>query len=268
VLAPSWRQRAGGWAGGRAGGAARRGTAPAAPRGRWHSHQPRFGAPASSKGRAHAVPLRGSPPPGARARAPAPCACRGLQGPLHGVRGAGLRQGRSGPRRRGPGARPARQRHQGRVLRDRRGLSGGRRANVWRQRGIARALRRAPRAARRAPRAAPRRAVPLPAAPPRQPAPPPPAPPARAQAVAWLLGVPGASATVLEVAVPYCRDSLVSILGQVQEGWGWGQAGSGGRSGACRQGPGSEQQGVQATAGARASARVGGRALLAWRPQA
>lgn len=35
------------------------------------------------------------------------------------------------------------------------------------------------------------------------------------QAVAWLLGVPGASSTVLEVAVPYCRDSLVGLLGQV-----------------------------------------------------
>jgi hypothetical protein len=39
-------------------------------------------------------------------------------------------------------------------------------------------------------------------------------PPAR-QAVAWLLGVPGASNTILEVSVPYCRDSLVDILGQV-----------------------------------------------------
>ncbi|KAI8475142.1 MAG: hypothetical protein J3K34DRAFT_456412 [Monoraphidium minutum] len=34
------------------------------------------------------------------------------------------------------------------------------------------------------------------------------------QAAAWLLGVPGASATVLEVTVPYCRDSLVGMLGQ------------------------------------------------------
>lgn len=36
------------------------------------------------------------------------------------------------------------------------------------------------------------------------------------QAAAWLLGVPGASATVLEVAVPYCRDSLVELLGEVR----------------------------------------------------
>jgi hypothetical protein len=36
------------------------------------------------------------------------------------------------------------------------------------------------------------------------------------QAVAWLLGVPGASATMLEVTVPYCRDSLVELLGEVR----------------------------------------------------
>lgn len=36
------------------------------------------------------------------------------------------------------------------------------------------------------------------------------------QAVAWLLGVPGASNTVLEVAVPYCRDSMVALLTKVK----------------------------------------------------
>ncbi|GIL77634.1 hypothetical protein Vretifemale_7136 [Volvox reticuliferus] len=37
------------------------------------------------------------------------------------------------------------------------------------------------------------------------------------QSISWLLAVPGASATVLEAAVPYARDSLVSILGQEPE---------------------------------------------------
>ncbi|GBF95522.1 hypothetical protein Rsub_07872 [Raphidocelis subcapitata] len=37
------------------------------------------------------------------------------------------------------------------------------------------------------------------------------------QAVPWLLGVPGASNTVLEISAPYCRDSLVSILGKEPE---------------------------------------------------
>lgn len=31
----------------------------------------------------------------------------------------------------------------------------------------------------------------------------------------WLLGVPGASSTVLEAVVPYSRGSLVELLGQV-----------------------------------------------------
>jgi hypothetical protein len=35
------------------------------------------------------------------------------------------------------------------------------------------------------------------------------------QALGWLLSVPGASNTVLEMTVPYARDSLVSILGKV-----------------------------------------------------
>jgi hypothetical protein len=35
------------------------------------------------------------------------------------------------------------------------------------------------------------------------------------QALTWLLSVPGASHTVLEACVPYSRDSLVDILGQV-----------------------------------------------------
>ena len=35
------------------------------------------------------------------------------------------------------------------------------------------------------------------------------------QATSWLLSVPGASNTVLEVLVPYSRDSLVDILGEV-----------------------------------------------------
>ncbi|KAL6763702.1 hypothetical protein V8C86DRAFT_2488580 [Haematococcus lacustris] len=38
-----------------------------------------------------------------------------------------------------------------------------------------------------------------------------------AQAVAWLLTVPGASNTVLEANVPYCRGSLVDLLGQEPE---------------------------------------------------
>ncbi|PNW82224.1 hypothetical protein CHLRE_06g278116v5 [Chlamydomonas reinhardtii] len=33
------------------------------------------------------------------------------------------------------------------------------------------------------------------------------------QSISWLLSVPGASATVLEAAVPYARDSLVEVLG-------------------------------------------------------
>ncbi|GFH15367.1 uncharacterized protein HaLaN_11583 [Haematococcus lacustris] len=37
------------------------------------------------------------------------------------------------------------------------------------------------------------------------------------QAVAWLLTVPGASNTVLEANVPYCRGSLVDLLGQEPE---------------------------------------------------
>lgn len=39
--------------------------------------------------------------------------------------------------------------------------------------------------------------------------------PACMQALSWLLSVPGASNTVLEVSVPYARDSLVDILGKV-----------------------------------------------------
>lgn len=35
------------------------------------------------------------------------------------------------------------------------------------------------------------------------------------QGVSWLMCVPGASATVLEVVVPYSRGSLVLLLGQV-----------------------------------------------------
>jgi hypothetical protein len=36
------------------------------------------------------------------------------------------------------------------------------------------------------------------------------------QGASWLLSVPGASSTVLEVAVPYSRISLVELLGQVR----------------------------------------------------
>lgn len=35
------------------------------------------------------------------------------------------------------------------------------------------------------------------------------------QALAWLLCVPGASNTVLEVMVPYSRGSMIDVLGQV-----------------------------------------------------
>jgi hypothetical protein len=35
------------------------------------------------------------------------------------------------------------------------------------------------------------------------------------QGASWLLGVPGASSTVLEVLVPYSRGSLTDVLGQV-----------------------------------------------------
>lgn len=35
------------------------------------------------------------------------------------------------------------------------------------------------------------------------------------QGASWLLGVPGASSTVLEVLVPYSRGSLIDVLGQV-----------------------------------------------------
>jgi len=35
------------------------------------------------------------------------------------------------------------------------------------------------------------------------------------QGASWLLSVPGASATVLEVAVPYSRGSLVDLMGEV-----------------------------------------------------
>lgn len=37
------------------------------------------------------------------------------------------------------------------------------------------------------------------------------------QALSWLLSVPGASNTLLEVSVPYSRDSLVELLGAVSE---------------------------------------------------
>lgn len=39
--------------------------------------------------------------------------------------------------------------------------------------------------------------------------------PSSAQGASWLLSVPGASATMLEVAVPYSRNSLVELLGEV-----------------------------------------------------
>lgn len=35
------------------------------------------------------------------------------------------------------------------------------------------------------------------------------------QGASWLLSVPGASSTVLEVVVPYSRGSLVDLLGEV-----------------------------------------------------
>lgn len=38
------------------------------------------------------------------------------------------------------------------------------------------------------------------------------------QGASWLLAVPGASSTVLEVNVPYSRSSLVELLGQVRLG--------------------------------------------------
>lgn len=37
------------------------------------------------------------------------------------------------------------------------------------------------------------------------------------QAVSWLLGVPGASATVLEASVPYSREALADVLGHSPE---------------------------------------------------
>lgn len=40
-----------------------------------------------------------------------------------------------------------------------------------------------------------------------------------AQAVAWLLGVPGASRTVLEVTIPYGRRSMVEFLGREPAGY-------------------------------------------------
>jgi hypothetical protein len=43
-----------------------------------------------------------------------------------------------------------------------------------------------------------------------------PAVPVAAQGVSWLLCVPGASSTVLEVVVPYSRGSLVTLLCQVR----------------------------------------------------
>jgi len=36
-----------------------------------------------------------------------------------------------------------------------------------------------------------------------------------AQALGWLLSVPGASSTVLEVVVPYSRASMAQLLGKV-----------------------------------------------------
>lgn len=39
-----------------------------------------------------------------------------------------------------------------------------------------------------------------------------------AQAISWLLSVPGASGTVLEASVPYARESLVEVLGKVRVG--------------------------------------------------
>ncbi len=42
---------------------------------------------------------------------------------------------------------------------------------------------------------------------------------AGAQAVAWLLGVPGASRTVLEVTIPYGRRSMVEFLGREPAGY-------------------------------------------------
>lgn len=54
------------------------------------------------------------------------------------------------------------------------------------------------------------------------------------QALAWLLGVPGASNTVLEASVPYCRGALVGVLGEVSEEKSGGLATRRGSSSATR----------------------------------